>query len=958
MDGPERRLAAVWFADLVGYTELSSRDESAALALVDVLQRVTREAVERHRGRVVKFIGDAVLTEFTSTEAAVNAALELRDAFRERSAEEGPEASLRIGVHVGEVVRAPDGDLYGDGVNTASRLQTEAGAGDVVVSHDVWRQLRPRREFAFEALGMRELEGLPNPIAVFRALRPDESSGEATGAEAEGRGRLRVVGRFLASVSAYAVLALGVLQAAAVARARLELPVWVTPVAAVLLVVGLFVVSATAWARSRERAAAPAWEVDFQDLMDSLVERRVPTLTWGRAAVGGIAAFTFLFAVAGGVAYWQGGGRFGLSPGEARGDTGPRIAVLPFEARGEGAELYEEAMVDFLSLDLGGVPGLRTSDPLAVLGRWRESGAPRDTARLFELARSGGARYALAGSVVRSQDSLHLEIALHDLEQGDRAIRDVRIAGPTDSLPALLDRVRETIVEAGLPSGDRPGRSADLKTPGTASLPALLAYARGQRHLRRSDWDRAAEEFAAAVEADSTFALASYRLSLARRWSGDALPHSSFADVDAERAAELAWELPDRESLLIRGYWLLTRNRTEAIDTLSLLVELEPDLAEGWFHLGDAYYHMGATVDAPPERFREAFRRAVEADPTFAPAYLHLLDDARARRDTARGRRLLEEFRRADPGNPILAGYELANAFGSPAEEADAGNEPAGTGPPSDYEDLRTAVDRARRSAREEGATSSMLVAGDSARAAAVGSAGAGDYAAAMRELEMARTAYEDAGSSARWTARLDSGRAVVARLREAEDPDPEAAAEAERLLERASRAETDERFGAALAHLDEVADLYRSAADEVTDPGTDPAPEGAAGDADADPAGETDAPETPAAAPEAVVEATLERLRTALTERDADALARVWVTLDAEALANWRNFFSAVRDLSVSYEIRSLERTQSGLRARVARTREYRDARGDAVRDVGEDEIELERRGEEWVVVSVEELR
>ena len=165
----ERRLAAVWFADIVGYSRLASQDERAALDLVHRFEAAARAAAERYHGRVVKFIGDAALAEFGSTEAAVRAALELRDSFAEIGAEGGHAPSLRIGMHIGEVVRREDGDLSGNGVNVAARLQTEAAPGQVLVSEDVWRQLRPLSDFRFEAAGERELRGIDARVAVFGA---------------------------------------------------------------------------------------------------------------------------------------------------------------------------------------------------------------------------------------------------------------------------------------------------------------------------------------------------------------------------------------------------------------------------------------------------------------------------------------------------------------------------------------------------------------------------------------------------------------------------------------------------------------------------------------------------------------------------------------------------------------------------------------------------------------------
>src|SRR6266566_5919965 len=155
----QRTLVALWFADIARYSTYAAEDESGALRLVEILQALSREIVPRHKGRVVKFVGDAVLAEFPSTELAVRAAAALSHEFREQSATGGEAHDLRVGVHLADVAVAPDGDLYGDGVNAAARIQETAQPGQVVISEDVWRQLRGRREFQFQDLGERSLKG-------------------------------------------------------------------------------------------------------------------------------------------------------------------------------------------------------------------------------------------------------------------------------------------------------------------------------------------------------------------------------------------------------------------------------------------------------------------------------------------------------------------------------------------------------------------------------------------------------------------------------------------------------------------------------------------------------------------------------------------------------------------------------------------------------------------------------
>jgi len=155
-----RTLVALWFADIAGYSEHAAEDESSALRLVELLQTLSRETVTRYHGRVVKFLGDAVLAEFPSAELAVLSAAALSRQYEERSASIGHAGRVRVGVHLGDVAVAPDGDVYGDTVNAAARIQQAAAAGQVVVSQDIRRQLRSRRDFRFQDLGEHSLKGV------------------------------------------------------------------------------------------------------------------------------------------------------------------------------------------------------------------------------------------------------------------------------------------------------------------------------------------------------------------------------------------------------------------------------------------------------------------------------------------------------------------------------------------------------------------------------------------------------------------------------------------------------------------------------------------------------------------------------------------------------------------------------------------------------------------------------
>jgi class 3 adenylate cyclase/TolB-like protein len=208
------RLAAVWFADLSGFSRWASRDEDQAMRLVALFQRVCEEMVGRFRGRVVKFLGDGALAEFSSTEAAAKAACALTHAFPAIAEREGlPGAKVHVGIHVGEVASGPDGDLYGEGVNVASRLEGLAEGDQVLASPDVRNQLHHRAEFDFESLGERSIEGMDVSLPIYGVSFLRVDSWETMG-ESPGRVRRRaLVDRLTRPGSRLAYLGFGVLLA-------------------------------------------------------------------------------------------------------------------------------------------------------------------------------------------------------------------------------------------------------------------------------------------------------------------------------------------------------------------------------------------------------------------------------------------------------------------------------------------------------------------------------------------------------------------------------------------------------------------------------------------------------------------------------------------------------------------------------------------------------------------------
>lgn len=162
-----RETVTVVFGDLSGYTELSAKDEPKALTLASLLHKESRRLAERHGGRLVKTIGDAVLLAFREPGEAVVACTELREKFAVAAgALNLPVLPLHFGLHSGEVVRDKDGDIFGGTVNLAARLQGVAHASEIVVSDTVASALN-QGNFTLQPLGAKTLKNVPAPVSCF-----------------------------------------------------------------------------------------------------------------------------------------------------------------------------------------------------------------------------------------------------------------------------------------------------------------------------------------------------------------------------------------------------------------------------------------------------------------------------------------------------------------------------------------------------------------------------------------------------------------------------------------------------------------------------------------------------------------------------------------------------------------------------------------------------------------------
>jgi adenylate cyclase len=166
----ERRLAAIFAADIAGFSRLTGADEEGTMQrLREFRANVIDPPIAAHRGRIVKEMGDGILVEFSSVVDAVRCSLEFQRNATARNAEikPGKRFEFRIGIHVGDVLVQANGDLLGDTVNIASRLETLAQPGGICLSEDAYRQVRDRLKEKFVDLEEQQLKNIARPIRVY-----------------------------------------------------------------------------------------------------------------------------------------------------------------------------------------------------------------------------------------------------------------------------------------------------------------------------------------------------------------------------------------------------------------------------------------------------------------------------------------------------------------------------------------------------------------------------------------------------------------------------------------------------------------------------------------------------------------------------------------------------------------------------------------------------------------------
>jgi serine/threonine-protein kinase len=353
-----------------------------------------------------------------------------------------------------------------------------------------------------------------------------------------------------------------------------------------------------------------------------------PRVTPSRAVRRGLLAVAVLLLALAGAGVWL----RARAPTEDARDAN-LLAVAPFEVLEPSLQVWREGMGDVLSRTLDGAGPIRTVSPSVVLRRWR---GRADRASAEELGRRTGAGLVVYGAVaLRGRDSVTLRAALLD-RVGGMGKTDIEVSGEAARIGELADSLG--IRALRVLSSSRAIGSVRRTSIGSRSLPALKAFLQGEQFYRRGLWDSALTHYDQAIAADSTFALALVGMGRVLGWNPPTAATYRPAEEYMRRATVHNHGLPARDSLLIvadsfnfaaeemteSDAWV--RMRFRMLTAVEEAARRYPEDPMAWYALGEQrmYNHQPWPIARPPAASLEAFSRAIELDPGFAPPYEHM----------------------------------------------------------------------------------------------------------------------------------------------------------------------------------------------------------------------------------------------------------------------------------------------------------------------------------------------
>ncbi len=413
---------------------------------------------------------------------------------------------------------------------------------------------------------------------------------------------------------------------------RLALPRWLPVIAIFFFLLGLPFVLATAFVREREgvevsggdsRAAAqppPEGTAEARAAREEEMARR-RVITWRNLGLAFLVALAGWGAVAAGWLIFGSHTADGESEPASVAVSALRVAVLPFSVRGSDEITYlGDGMVDLLSTALDGAGDLRVVDPYALmkfLGHVREA---IDPGTGEAVANQFGAGLFVLGSIVEAGGRLQVNASLYSAD-GRLETSAEEIAEDEAQVFGLVNKLARQLLAAGM--GGPNARLNQVAASTTNSLPALKAYLEGESKYRAARFSDAAAAFQRAIEADSSFALAWYRLAIASLIASQPMAVSpGHAAAQAVRFSDRLSQR-DRDRLAILESFF-SGDASEGERRARAILSLYPEDMEAWYYLGEFLFHYGARRGRSVDEAGAAFARALEYDPDNFAGLMHL----------------------------------------------------------------------------------------------------------------------------------------------------------------------------------------------------------------------------------------------------------------------------------------------------------------------------------------------
>jgi len=573
---PKRKLAAIMFTDMVGYTALMQDKEAKARELIQRHRELMKPLVEKHSGKILQYVGDGTFITFDSAIEAVNSAIEIQ---KELKAD--PDVNLRIGIHVGDVVI--DGEeVYGDGVNVASRLEPLAEPGGVCISGRVYDDIRNQEDIETEYLGKKELKNVNQPTKIYcligEGLAPSKPFEEEHKADAVSK---RMV--------------------------------------------------------TEEEITKPATK---QLLSWAIGAAVLLALFFGRGWFAGESSIT-----------------------EVTADENS-LAVLFIENTTDPDDVDKSAEMIrmLLSTDLSQAQSLRVISTQRLFDIAKQERGKNDILidrfNATSVAKQARARWMLTGTFSKVGSRMVLITELEDVWEG-KIIHSQRADGGdifslVDALSIEIRSDMGVIASAG-------EIDAPVKEITTSSSIAYQQYLEGLEFLNDSKFEKAIERLQSAVEIDPNFLKALYKLARAYLWNDGRLAAREVVDkilLNKEGLDEEELLLVEALDAKIKNEYTITR------DNYQKLLKMYPDEKEYHYALGDAYFHLGQEENL---KALDAFEEALNLDPEFRLAYVHMFDIYQIERMDDKAIRVANRLIKSNPDK--ATGYRyLANIYGLKGE--------------------------------------------------------------------------------------------------------------------------------------------------------------------------------------------------------------------------------------------------------------------------------------------------